>query len=87
MSAGGIENRLIREANAGKGRNLRALTFHSLGHTAVSAVFNSNVHRQIAAQLSGHKTGIIERYIHRDLEVIRAATKLVPRLPKDGGGN
>ena len=86
MTAAGIENRLIRQANAGKGRNLRALTFHSLRHTAVSAVFNSNVHRQIAAQLSGHKTGIIERYIHRDLEAIRAATKLIPRLPSNGGG-
>ena len=82
MSAAGIENRLIRQANAGRGRNLRALTFHSLRHTAASAVFNSNVHRQIVATLTGHKTGIVEKYIHRDLEAIKAATQLIPRLPR-----
>jgi integrase len=84
MEAGGIRNRLIREANDGLGRNLRALTFHSFRHTAVSAIFNASAHREIAARVSGHQTGrILDRYLHKDLDAIKAATRLIPRLPRN----
>jgi integrase len=83
MDKAGIQNRLIREANDGLGRNLRALTFHSFRHPAVSQIFNASTHREIAARVSGHQTGrILDRYVHKDLETIKAATKLIPRLPR-----
>ena len=34
LDAAGIEKRLLRKGNGGKGRSVRALSFHSLRHTA-----------------------------------------------------
>jgi integrase len=83
LSAAGIQNRLIRERNAGKGRSLRGLSFHSLRHTAASQVFNSSVHKEVTRRVTGHADErILDRYLHVDLEAIRAATQLIPRLPK-----
>jgi integrase len=81
--AAGIEKRLLRQGNAGKGRALRALSFHSFRHTATSAVFNQAALREITRRVSNHSDGgVLDRYIHKDLEAIRAAVQLIPRLPK-----
>jgi hypothetical protein len=40
LDKAGIEKRLLRTGNAGKGRAVRALSFHSFRHTAASNVFN-----------------------------------------------
>jgi integrase len=83
LDAAGIEKRLLRQANDGKGRAVRALTFHSFRHTAASNVFNQAALKEITRRVSNHAAGgVVDRYIHEDLEAIRAATQLIPRLPK-----
>jgi integrase len=82
MERAKVEGRILRARN-GKGRTVRSLTFHSFRHTAASAVFNSEAVREVARRVSNHaRDGSLERYLHQDLEPIREATKLIPRLPK-----
>jgi integrase len=82
LDRAGIEKRLIRSGNAGKGRSVRALTFHSLRHTAASNVFNQASLKEITRRVTNHAAGgVVDRYIHEDLEAIRAAVQLIPRLP------
>jgi integrase len=79
----GIEKRLARQGNAGKGRSVRALTFHSFRHTAATRVFAAASLREITRRVTNHAAGgVVDRYIHEDLEAIKAATQLIPRLPK-----
>jgi integrase len=83
LERAGIENRLLRAGNAGKGRAVRALSFHSFRHTAASNVFNQASLREITRRVTNHAAGgVVDRYIHEDLEAIRAAVNLIPRLPK-----
>jgi integrase len=83
----GIEKRLLRQRNAGKGRSVRALSFHSFRHTAASNVFNAASLREITRRVTNHApSGVVDRYIHENLEAIKAATQLIPRLPKVEGG-
>jgi len=83
MKAAGIKVRLLREGNNGKGRALKALTFHSFRHSAASNVFNQAALKEITRRVTNHAAGgVVDRYIHKDLEAIREATKLIPRLPK-----
>jgi integrase len=84
MKRAGVEGRLIRTGNAGKGRSLRGLSFHSFRASAASAVFNGAALKEIASRVTGHSGNVIDRYIHSDLTAIRAATALIPRLPKAG---
>jgi integrase len=83
IAKAGIENRLLRAGNAGKGRKVSALSFHSLRHTAASSVFNSAALKEITRRVTRHAPGgVVDRYIREDLEAIRAAVGLIPRLPK-----
>jgi integrase len=82
MKRAGVEGRLIREGNDGKGRTLRGLSFHSFRHSAASAIFNQAALKEIASRVTGHSGAVIDRYIHSDLSAIRAAVSLIPRLPK-----
>lgn len=83
LDQAGIEKRLLRQGNTGKGRAVRALTFHSLRHTAASNVFNQASLKEITRRVTNHAVGgVVDRYIHQDLEAIREASKLIPRLPK-----
>jgi integrase len=85
LDRAGIEKRLLRSGNAGKGRSVRALTFHSLRHTAASNVFNQASLKEITRRVTNHAAGgVVDAYIHQDLEAIRAAVGLIPRLPKAG---
>jgi integrase len=93
MERAKVEGRILREGSErdskgkrkGKGRTVRSLTFHSFRHTAASAVFNSEAVREVARRVSNHaRGGALERYLHQDLEPIRQATKLIPRLPRNG---
>jgi integrase len=85
MDRAGIENRLLRTANTGKGRSLRALSFHSLRHSAASNVFNSEAIRETVRRVTNHSAGgSLDQYLHTDVEAIRAAVGLIPRLPKGG---
>jgi integrase len=79
-----IQSSVIRTGNAGKGRSLRALSFHSFRHGAATAVFNAAALKEITRRVTNHAAGgVVDRYIHEDLEAIKAATQLIPRLPKE----
>jgi integrase len=82
MKRAGVEGRLIRIGNDGKGRSLRGLSFHSFRHSAASAVFNGAALKEITSRVTGHKGNVVSRYIHEDLKAIRAAVELIPRLPR-----
>jgi integrase len=78
----GIDPGLIREKKGVCGRSRRNLTFHALRHTAASNVFNAAAVKEVARRLTDHALhGSLNRYLHVDLEAIRAATALIPRLP------
>jgi integrase len=84
MERAGIENHLIRQRAAGetRSRSLHALSFHSFRHSAATAVFNQAALKEITRRVTNHSGGVVDRYIHEDLEAIRQAVNLVPRLPK-----
>jgi integrase len=83
MQKAGIESCVIRQGNSGKGRSLRALSFHSFRHGAASSVFNGAALEEITRRVTNHATnGVVARYVHIDLDLIKEATKLIPRLPK-----
>jgi integrase len=82
MKKADVEGRLIREGNNGKGRSLRGLSFHSFRHGAATAVFNGAALKEITRRVTGHAGSVVDKYIHKDLELLREATKLIPRLPR-----
>jgi integrase len=83
LDKAGIERRFLQAGNEGKGRSVRALTFHSFRHTAASTVFNQASLKEVTRRVTNHAAGgSLDRYIHSDLEAIRAAVGLIPRLPK-----
>jgi integrase len=85
LDKAGIERHFLHVGNDGKGRSVRALTFHSFRHTAASNVFNQASLKEITRRVTNHAAGgVVDRYIHEDLEAIREATKLIPRLPRPG---
>jgi integrase len=82
MKQAGVEGRVLRRGNEGKGRTVKSLSFHSFRHSAASSVFNQAALKEITRRVTNHAmTGVVDRYIHHDLEAIREATKLIPRLP------
>jgi integrase len=84
MQAAGVKSGLIKERSPkGKGRSVRALSFHSFRHGAASQVFNSEALREITRRVTAHAPdGSLDKYIHHDLDALKAATQLIPRLPK-----
>jgi integrase len=83
MEKAGVKGRLLRERKEGKSRRFWSLSFHSFRHGAASAVFNEAALIEIARQVTGHAAnGSIGRYVHKDIAVAKAATSLIPRLPR-----
>jgi integrase len=80
MKAAGVGGRVIREANGDKGRKVSSLSFHSFRHSAASSIFNQAALKEITRRVTGHAGKVVDRYIHSDLEAIRAAVLLIPRL-------
>jgi integrase len=82
MKKAKIEGRVLREKD-GKGGAVRSLSFHSFRHGAASAAFKGAALKNIARSVTGHAArGVVDRYIHIDVEAVKAATELIPRLPK-----
>jgi integrase len=86
-----VEGRILRKGSErdgngqriGKGRQVRSLTFHSFRHTAASAVFNSEAIKEVQRRVTQHaRGGVLDRYTHADLDLIKQAVTLIPRLPK-----
>jgi integrase len=84
MERAGVCGRVLRERTpGGKARTVRSLSFHSFRHGAATAVFKNAALKDIARRVTAHAgRGVIDRYIHEDIEAIREATKLIPRLPR-----
>lgn len=94
-SAGGLSNtfaRLIEKAGIdreqgeerkGKGRRFSALSFHSLRHTMISRLANSDVPEAVAKAMSGHSTDEAHRrYVHLDIEAQARVVAKAPRMWK-----
>lgn len=91
-SAGGLSNAFARlldkagidreqgEARRGKGRRFSALSFHSLRHTMISRLANSDAPEAVTKAMSGHSTDEAHRrYVHLDTE---AQSRVVAKAPK-----
>jgi integrase len=84
MDRVGIKSPVLKTRTGKKGRSVRALNFHSFRHGAASAVFNSEAIKELQRRITGHsgRSGVLERYTHADLEVVKRAVASIPRLPK-----
>jgi len=83
MERAGIAAGVMREKQGAAGRNLSALSFHSLRHSFNSALANAGVSQELRQKLTGHGSEAMNRlYTHHELEVIRGAVQSLPRLPK-----
>jgi integrase len=79
----GLQNPLLREGNEGKGNRMRSLSYHALRHTAASAVFNSATVKETVRRVTQHAAkGSLDTYLHHDLDAVKAAVALIPRLPR-----
>jgi integrase len=82
MRGAGVAGRVLKSAT-GKGRSVRSLSFHSFRHTAASSIFNSEALKEAARRVTNHaRGGVVDRYLHADVEALKAAVNAIPRLPK-----
>ncbi|MBK8095054.1 MAG: tyrosine-type recombinase/integrase [Verrucomicrobiaceae bacterium] len=92
-SAGGLSNTFTRmlekagidreqgKARKGKGRRFSALSFHSLRHTMISRLANSDAPEAVTKAMSGHSTDEAHRrYVHLDTEAQSRVVAKAPRL-------
>jgi integrase len=63
-------------------RKISTLSFHALRHTSATSIYGNAALESIAKRVTQHNSDSLKTYIHQDLEVLRQATKLIPRLPK-----
>jgi integrase len=75
-----IEQRVIRERGKG-GRNVNALSFHSLRHSFSSLLANAGIAEETRMALTGHTTRAMHQgYTHRELSTLRDAISVLPTL-------
>lgn len=92
-SAGGLSNTFARlldkagidreqgDEKKGKGRRFSALSFHSLRHTMISRLANSDAPEAVTKAMSGHSTDEAHRrYVHLDTEAQSRVVAKAPRL-------
>jgi integrase len=81
MSQASVQNRKVREAGKGAARTVYGLSFHSLRHSFSSILANAGVSEEMRMALTGHKSrDVHQRYTHHELERMRAAVSLLPRI-------
>jgi integrase len=81
MEQAGIEHHEVRKRISKGGRSVSALSFHSLRHSFSSILANAGVAEELRMLLTGHTTRTIhQRYSHHDLEALRAAVSVLPRV-------
>lgn len=96
-SAGGLSNSFTRllvkagidreqgDMKKGKGRRFSALSFHSLRHTMISRLANSDTPEAVTKAMSGHSTDEAHRrYVHLDTVAQEKVVAKAPRLWKGG---
>jgi integrase len=82
MERAHIEQRVIRErSESGSGRNVNALSFHSLRHSFTSILANAGVPEETRMLLTGHtERATHQRYTHHELQRLRDAVAVLPRI-------
>ncbi len=79
MDKAGIDREQGAERK-GKGRRFNALSFHSLRHSMISRLANSDAPEAVTKAMSGHSTDEAHRrYVHLDTE---AQAKVVAKAPR-----
>ena len=69
------------DAKKGKGRRFSALSFHSLRHTMISRLANSDTPEAVTKAMSGHSTDEAHRrYVHLDTAAQEKVVAKAPRL-------
>jgi integrase len=68
----------------GRGTKISTLSFHALRHTSATSIYGNAALESIAKRVTQHTSDSLKRYIHQDVEVLRQAVSLIPRLPKTG---
>jgi integrase len=80
MHAAGIRAPLGPQKQ-GKGRQFKALGFHSLRHSFISMLANSEVPADVRKQIVGHSSeDVHRRYVHLDLLLQEKAIANLPSL-------
>ena len=83
MERAGVVGKVLRVRGA-KGSTVKSLSFHSFRHGAASAVCKNAALKDIARRVTAHSSrGVVDRYLHQDVEAIREPTALIPRLPQE----
>jgi integrase len=82
MDRAGVEGRILRERKRNsEGRSQSSLSFHSLRHSFNSALANAGVSQEIRQKLTGHASASMnEIYTHRELDPLRKAVGLLPKI-------
>jgi integrase len=76
-----IERGLLRERTTKSNRSVSALSFHSLRHSFSSILANAGVSEELRMTIVGHTTRDMHaKYTHHELERLRDAIALLPRL-------
>ena len=84
IKAAWAEQRVIRERGK-SGRNVKALSFHSLRHSFASLLANAGVSEERRMMLTGHVTrDVHQRYSHHDLQRLRDAVAVLPTISTGG---
>jgi integrase len=85
MARAGIDGGVMRVARGKKGRNVSALSFHSLRHSFNSALANANVSQELRMKLTGHSSPDMNtNYTRHELETLRKGIEAIARVPKKG---
>ena len=77
-----IRAKIVGREVVNKGRKISTLSFHALRHTSATSIYGNAALEAIAKRVTQHNSDSLKTYIHQDLEVLRQATKLIPRLPR-----
>jgi integrase len=83
MERAHIKQSVIRERSESSkaGRNVYALSFHSLRHSFTSILANAGVPEEMRMALTGHAAREVhKRYTHHELQRLRDAIAVLPRI-------
>jgi integrase len=83
MAKVGLDQRQIQLS---KSRKFSQLSYHSLRHSFSSTLANAGISADVRMKLTGHKSiDVHQRYTHMELEPLKQAIALLPRLTDTAG--
>jgi hypothetical protein len=75
----------LGEKKQGKGRQFKALGFHSTRHAQISNLSNADVSPDVRKKIAGHSTDEVHRrYVHLELSAQRRAIEKIPSVAAEG---